>query len=180
MPPLQSRPRKDSLTGSAGDRTLTRFTDGKTRFLRHTPPIDQKNCRSSIIIASSLPGAMTPAWIVYAWAPVLWQASSAPDLHLVHLGTRVLTFGDDDGPCTGQTLWGDQSEVCAAGVAWDWVELRQGVVAMADPFGMVTNLRLLDDHGEALSQTQVALQLHQLVHALPWQDEVTRALHQPS
>jgi hypothetical protein len=45
---------------------------------------------------------------------------------------------------------------------------------------MVTNLRLLDDHGEALSQTQVALQLHQLVHALPWQHEVTRALHKPS
>lgn len=124
-------------------------------------------------------GGMTPAWIVYAWAPVLWQASSAPRLHLVHLGTRVLTSGDGDNPCSGQTLWGEQTDARAAGVAWDWVELREGVVAMADPFGMVTNLRLLDDRGEALSQTQVALQLHQLVHALPWQDEVTRALHKP-
>lgn len=127
-----------------------------------------------------MPHAMTPAWIVYAWAPVLWQASAAPHLHLVHLGTRVLTFGDDDGPSSGQTLWGGQSDECAAGVAWDWIELRQGVVAMADPLGMVTNLRLLDDHGEALSQTQVAVQLHQLVHALPWQNEVTRALRKPS
>jgi hypothetical protein len=123
---------------------------------------------------------MTPAWIVYAWAPVLWQASSAPRLHLVHLGTRVLTFGDEESPSSGQTLWADDSEQCAAGVAWDWVELRQGVVAMSDPLGMVTNLRLIDAQGEVMSQTAIAVHLHQLVHALPWQSEVTRALRQPS
>ena len=127
-----------------------------------------------------MPSAMTPAWIVYAWAPVLWQAGSAPRLHLVHLGTRVLTFGDDEGPCSGQTLWGDGSDKPAAGVAWDWVELRQGVVAMSDPLGMVTNLRLVDEHGDALSQTEVALHLHHLVHELPWQSEVKRALRKPS
>ena len=123
---------------------------------------------------------MTPAWIVYAWTPVLWQAAAAPDLHFVHLGTRVLSFGDEDGPCSGQTLWGDHSEARAAGVAWDWVEVREGVVAMSDPLGMVTNLRLLDAHGEVLSQTQISLRLHQLVHALPWQTEVRRALRKPS
>ncbi|MES2098893.1 MAG: hypothetical protein V4569_03675 [Pseudomonadota bacterium] len=127
-----------------------------------------------------MPSTMTPAWIVYAWAPVLWQAASATDLHLVHLGTRVLTFGDDDAPCSGQTLWGDHSEECATGVAWDWVEVRHGVVAMSDPLGMITNLRLLDARGEVLSQTQVAVHLHQLVHALPWQSEVERALRKPS
>ncbi|MBC7735162.1 MAG: hypothetical protein H7306_25255 [Bacteriovorax sp.] len=123
---------------------------------------------------------MTPAWIVYAWAPVLWQASAAPRLHLVHLGTRVLTFGDAECLCSGQTLWRDDSEEHAAGVAWDWVELPQGVVAMSDPLGMVTNLRLIDAHGDALSQTQVAVHLHPLVHALPWQREVKRALCKPS
>ena len=123
---------------------------------------------------------MTPAWIVYAWAPVLWQAASPPELHLVHLGTRVLTFGDDDGPCSGQTLWGDQTVACSAGVAWDWVELRQGVVAMSDPLGVVTNLRLLDADGEEMTQTQIAVRLQQLVHALPWQSEVTRVLCKPS
>jgi len=132
--------------------------------------------RGSIIDASTMYSAMTPAWIVYAWAPVLWQASAAPRLHLVHLGTRVLTFGDDCEPCSGQTLWGDDSEQYAAGVAWDWVELRRGVVAMSDPLAVVTNLRLIDSNGEVLSQTQVAVQLHQLVHALPWQSEVTRVL----
>ena len=132
-----------------------------------------------MIDASTLTTRMTPAWIVYAWPPVLCQASSAPQLHLVHLGTRVLTFGDEAGPCSGQTLWGDASEDRSAGVAWDWVELQEGVVAMSDPLGMVTNLRLLDARGEALSQIQVAAHLHLLVHALPWQTEVQRALSKP-
>ncbi|MEO5695609.1 MAG: hypothetical protein ABIQ60_00580 [Burkholderiaceae bacterium] len=123
---------------------------------------------------------MTPAWIVYAWAPVLWQASASPRLHLVHLGTKVLTLGDDDGPCSGQTLWANGLEDHAAGVAWDWVELRQGVVAMSDPLGVVTNLRLIDAQGDELSQAQAAMHLHEMVHALPWQHEVSRALRVPS
>ena len=127
-----------------------------------------------------MPRTMTPAWIVYAWAPVLWQASSDAPLHLVHLGTSVLTFGDDSGPCSGQTLWGDESDDHATGVAWDWVELRKGVVAMSDPMGVVTNLRLIDTQGDVLNQTQMAVHLHQLVHALPWQSEVTRVLRKPS
>ena len=121
---------------------------------------------------------MTPAWIVCAWPPLLWQASRAPQLLLTHLGTRVLNFGDHHEPCTGQTLWGDDREAQSAGVAWDWVQLQQGVVAMADPLGLVTNLKLLDDDGEALTNFQMAVKLHQLVHALPWQSEVQRALHQ--
>ena len=108
----------------------------------------------------------------------MWQASRAPHLHLTHLGTRVLTLGDEASLCTGQTLWGDATEERAAGVAWDWVEIRDGVVAMADPLGLVTNLRFLDTHGEELTNLEVAIRLHQLVHALPWQCEVKRALGQ--
>jgi hypothetical protein len=136
--------------------------------------------RGSIIDPTTLSAAMTPAWIVYSWTPVLWQAASAPQLHLVHLGTRVLTFGDDDCPCSGQTLWGDQNERHAAGVAWDWIEVRHGVVAMSDPLGMITNLRLLDAQGDVMTQSQVAVHLHPLVHGLPWQTEVQRALGKPS
>ena len=119
---------------------------------------------------------MIPAWIVCAWPAVLWQANLPLDLQLVHLGTRVLTFGDRAGPCSGQTLWGDASPERSAGVAWDWVQIQQGVVAIADPLGLITNLKLLDAEGEALSAPQVAMHLNQIVHALPWQTEVQRAL----
>jgi hypothetical protein len=134
-----------------------------------------------MIDASTTPAEITiPAWVLYSWAPVLWQASSAPDLHLVHLGTRVLTRGDEDGPCCGQTLWCNNTNQCAAGVAWDWVELCEGVVAMSDPMCMMTNLCLLGDDGVVLDPTQLAMHLHPVVHALPWQNEVTRVLRLPS
>lgn len=120
--------------------------------------------------------AMIPAWIICAWPPLLWQASAAPELHLVHLGTRVLTYGDRTGPCSGQTLWGESSPDRSAGVAWDWVQLQQGVVALADPLGLITNLKLLDADGEALSAHQTAIHLNEIVHGLPWQSEVQRAL----
>lgn len=122
---------------------------------------------------------MTPAWIVCAWPPVLWQASNAPQMHLVHLGTRVLNVGDSACPSSGQTLWGDPDLEHSAGVAWDWVELHRGVVALADPFGLVTNLKLIDERGEALSTYQVHVRLNEIVHSLPWQSEVQRALQQP-
>jgi len=120
---------------------------------------------------------MTPAWIVCAWPPVLWQAECAPELHFVHLGTRVLTTGDADQPCSGQTVWGNASPEPAAGVAWDWIEVHEGVVAMADPMALVTNLQLLDSHGEVLPSLRAALRLNEIVHLLPWQSEVQRALH---
>lgn len=123
---------------------------------------------------------MTAPWIVSAWPPVLWQADAAPALHFVHLGTRVLNDGDGDGACVGQTLWGESSGARSAGVAWDWVQIQQGVVAMADPFGLVTNLKLLDAHGEALAPYEMAVQLNEIVHGLPWQSEVCRALGQPA
>ena len=130
----------------------------------------------AIIDALATPFSQTPAWIVYALSPVLWQARCACELQFIHLGTRVLNFGTELSPCSGQTVWGHDSNEQVASVAWDWVEVRQGVVAMSDPFGVVTNLTLLDEQGEALSQREAALHLHQLVHGLPWQSQVRRAL----
>jgi len=119
---------------------------------------------------------MTPAWIVCAWPPLLWQAECAPELHFVHLGTRVFGPDDSDHPC-GQTVWGSPSADPAAGVAWDWVEVQEGVVAMADPMALVTNIQLTDSKGAVLPTMQAALHLNGLVHMLPWQSEVRRALH---
>lgn len=127
--------------------------------------------------ANTTTNTLLPAWIVYAWAPVLWQANSGSHLELVHLGTRVLNIGDDGYPSRGQTLWGAESQDHSAGVAWDWIELPEGAVAMSDPFGLVTNLRIIDATGAELNQTHSVMELHQLVHKLPWQTEVLRLLN---
>lgn len=79
----------------------------------------------------------------------------------------------------GQTLWawhGDEGDV---GMAWDWVQLGRGVVAMADPMAVVTNLRLVGEEGEVLTAYEAARHFNTLVHALPWQHEVERALSAP-
>lgn len=63
-----------------------------------------------------------------------------------------------------------------AGVAWDWISLPPGVVAMVDPMALITNLQFLNADGEVLAPMESVLQLNEIVHALPWQHEVQRAL----
>lgn len=118
---------------------------------------------------------MTAPWMLCAWPTLLWQADSAAQLRFVHLGTRVLTH-DDALPSTGQTIWVGPLPQGDAGMAWDWVQIARGVVAMADPMSVVTNLRLLGADGELLNPVEAARYLNMLVHGLPWQDEVCRVL----
>jgi hypothetical protein len=117
-----------------------------------------------------------PPWTLRAWPPLLWQADRKVNLHLRHLGTRVTNPGDQVSRTAGQTLWASVSEDGEAGMAWDWVHLSRGVVAMADPLSVITNLRLIGPEGTVLNTYQSALHLNELVQALPWQDEVERAL----
>jgi hypothetical protein len=117
-----------------------------------------------------------PAWSVYAWPALVYRARHTTDWRLTHLSTCILNPGDDVQPCSGQTLWGSGDETGAAALAWDWVRLCPGVVALADPLGLVTNLHLVDEAGAPLPSLQAALHLNELVRALPWQHEVQRAL----
>lgn len=123
---------------------------------------------------------MTPAWTVGAWPPVLWQPEREAQLHFVHLGTHVATRLNADWPRTGQTVWGGRCGETAAGISWDWIEVCDGIVAIADPMMMVTNLRLLGSEGEVLTAHDVAPHLNDIVHRLPWQNEVRQAIEQAS
>jgi hypothetical protein len=120
---------------------------------------------------------MTPAWTVSSWPPILWQARCASNLPWSHLGTQILCAGSDDEPSIGQTIWGGASSEGEAGVAWDWIFLPQGIVAMADPLGVVSNLRLLGDEGQVLTAWESARHLSEIVHALPWQSMVEHAMN---
>ena len=118
---------------------------------------------------------MNSSWTVRAWPPLLWQAGeSAPQFN--HLDTQVFNTGGDGAPSSGQTIWVGPLADGEVGVAWDWVQLAQGVVAMADPMCVVTNLRLIGAQGEVLTSWEAARHLSQIVYGLPWQGEVQRAL----
>jgi len=122
---------------------------------------------------------MKPPGTIRAWPPVLWEAECVKHLRLFHLGTLVFDGGDNTQPSAGQTMWGARSDNCEAGMAWDWVQILPGVVAMADPMSVITNLQLLGPEGEVLTAWEAARHLNEVVHALPWQQEVGRALSAP-
>lgn len=123
-----------------------------------------------------LPPVVIP-WALRAWPALLWQAHGEARVQFQHVSTRIAFGGDPRCPPAGQTLWAAHGDDGDAGMAWDWVQIARGVVAIADPMSVVTNLRIVGDGGEVLTATESALVLNQWVHALPWQSEVQRALH---
>jgi len=119
---------------------------------------------------------MNTSWSVRAWPPLLRQAEGASDLRFDHLDTKVFPAADQDAPLSGQTVWRGEAADGEVGVAWDWVMVSRGVVAMADPMCVVSNLRLLGAQGEVLTAWESARHLSQIVYGLPWQGEVQRVL----
>ena len=120
---------------------------------------------------------MPPPWALYSWPAVFCQANAKRRLRFVHLGTCVTSHRESGLPAAGQTVWrAGGAEMDGAGLAWDWVQIGCGVVAMADPMCVVTNLRLVGPHGEVLTANESALHLNRWVNQLPWQDEVWRVL----
>jgi hypothetical protein len=117
-----------------------------------------------------------PAWTLRAWPTLLWQVGKAIPLQMQHLGTQITVTGDSSLRAVGQTLWAWHTDEGDAGMAWDWVLLDAGVVAMADPMTVMTNLRLVRETGEVLTGYEAARHINVLVHTLPWQHEVERAL----
>jgi len=117
-----------------------------------------------------------PPWTVRAWPPLLCQVNNLRPLMLRHLGTRVTNPGDQVSRTSGQTIWAAAAAEGQAGMAWDWIQLPAGVVAMADPLSVVTNLRLVNTEGDTLTALESLRCLNEVVHTLPWQDEVERVL----
>lgn len=117
-----------------------------------------------------------PPWTVRAWPPLLWQVEHLRRLPLRHLGTRVTNPGDQTCRTAGQTIWATSLGDGQAGMAWDWIHLSRGVVAMADPLSVVTNLRLINSEGDGLTLLETLRHLNEVVHTLDWQDEVERVV----
>lgn len=117
-----------------------------------------------------------PPWTLRAWPPILWQVDRLRPLQLRHLGTRVTSPGDPVNRPAGQTLWAIAAEDHQAGMAWDWVQLSRGIVTMADPLSVITNISLIDADGDILPALESLRNLNEVVHATPWQEEVERVL----
>jgi hypothetical protein len=106
------------------------------------------------------------------------------DVQFAHAGTQIYAGENGTTAGQGQTVWagvwspGEGQGEHYVGVAWDWVQVSDDAIAMADPMCVITNLRLLGDKGEVLTAWEAARHLSELVYALPWQDEVQRAMRE--
>jgi hypothetical protein len=119
---------------------------------------------------------MPPAWTLRAWPPVYRMADQPLPQHFRHFSTHVFADPPRRDPTAGQTMWVWPCDDGQVGVAWDWVQVSRGVVAMLDPMAVLTNLKLLGGAGEVLTSWQAARHLNAIVFGLPWQHEVRRAI----
>lgn len=117
-----------------------------------------------------------PPWALFSWPTVFCQANRRRKPNWLHLTTRVTHIGSTGQPPSGQTVWTDTVRGKRVGIAWDWSEVCDGVLALVDPMCLVTNLRLLNAEGEVMTAMQAAPYLNRWVHDLPWQDEVWKVL----
>lgn len=62
------------------------------------------------------------------------------------------------------------------GVCWPWAQLRPNVVALANPLGIATNVRLTETDGSNVADQRKLLHLNSAVYAAPWQDSVCALL----
>lgn len=92
------------------------------------------------------------------------------------MGTQVCLAERPFRRHSGQTIWAGTLSGREIGMAWDWIEIAAGVIAMADPMSVITNLRVVADEGHVLTSAEASMYLNDLVQQLPWQDEVGRAL----
>jgi len=114
-------------------------------------------------------------WVIASWPIIERTCKPVLDLTtgLQHLGTTVSTDCDEFGRLRGSTIWGAAD--VGIGLAWDWTEAHDGVFALSDPMGVVSNIGFVDEAGESVPQWHAAVQLNRIAHELPWQDEVSRA-----
>jgi hypothetical protein len=78
----------------------------------------------------------------------------------------------------GATVWVSTIPRLRVAVAWEWVEVSEGVLVLADPNNVISNIRLvrtmvgMEGIGTA---TQRMVLLNAIVRGLPWQSEISES-----
>lgn len=115
-------------------------------------------------------------WSTLALPQVEWPAQTAPPSRFRHLHTTVEGAESARVRELGHTAWQSIEAGPPVRLTWDWALIDDGVIVIADPMGIHSNLRFLHDGGGALQPNRAALHLNAMVHALPWQTTILRAL----
>ena len=118
------------------------------------------------------------SWMIKSWPIIDWFPPSPedewPSFH--HMSTQVRQERRGTEPCVGSTVWVGFIDGVYAGLAWEWVELRSGVVMLADPNSIITNVQVVGADRQATDPLDAIVNLNVILHRLPWQDSVGEVL----
>ena len=122
--------------------------------------------------------------MIKSWPTVQWylplEADRFPAFR--HLGTQVRESTLPGGKRQGETVWMGMLDGEPAGLAWEWAEERPGVVLLADPNSILSNIRFVSptdgNQPTAQSPLAVVVALNRIAHQLPWQEAVCRVLQE--
>ncbi len=116
-----------------------------------------------------------PAWQLITWKPVLTTLTDFRRalIHLRPLGQAGGAERPALGGRQGQALWVATHRGQPLGLAWDWAEVREDVVALCDPMNVLSNVTLVDSRGDFLDAAARILHLNAAIHDLDWQAHVT-------
>lgn len=116
--------------------------------------------------------------MIKSWTTLEWYLppETGPLPHFNLVGTQVRDDGSSTGFRAGDTVWVAEDAQGQAGLAWEWIEVQPGVVMLADPNSIITNLQIVDSHNGPVSGLAKTIAVNRLVHALPWQQSVCTQL----
>ncbi len=84
---------------------------------------------------------------------------------------------DSEHTHLGEELWGVEVKAGSSnrmlGVCWEWREVIPNVLALSNPMGIQSNLRLTDERGEFVAPSMLVLHLNAAVSRFPWQANLT-------
>jgi len=108
---------------------------------------------------------------VHSWATCLVPVDAFDQLlaSMRHLGSIRLADPDAEGRQQGRSVWIGSFEGHPIGMAWRWGEVRRGVLALADPMAIDSNIGFVNPTGGCLTEGERVLYLNGLVDALDWQ-----------
>jgi hypothetical protein len=118
--------------------------------------------------------------MIKSWATLEWYLPLQPaDLPVFdHVSTRIRDDGSPAGCRCGDTVWMALNGQQPAGLAWEWSEVRPGMVMLSDPNSIITNLQFVDEQQNQVLGLNKTVMVNRLVHALAWQAPVSALLQQ--
>jgi hypothetical protein len=117
--------------------------------------------------------------MIKSWPIIEWKLprdmGAWPALVHANTSTRAAAHGPADRRC-GETVWIGVVDGKSIGAAWEWIELRPGVVMISDPNTIITNIRFLDEDDAYQEFLPAVVSVNRLAHVLPWQATVAATL----